>query len=265
VTILDEILETKREEVAASKRALASEVLRARAEAMPRAPLGFRRALCEDARPRIIAEIKRRSPSKGEIRPDFDPVVCARAYAFGGAAALSVLTDEHYFGGHLAFLGEVRAAVSLPILRKDFMIDPYQIDEARVAGADAVLLIVAALRPEELGALYAYARERGLDVVTEVHDEAELEIALAVGVDLVGINNRNLKTFHTDLATSERLLSQIPEDVVTVSESGIETYAQIERLEASGADAFLVGEALMRQPDLREALATLRGHGKMPT
>jgi len=262
VTILDEILETKREEVAAHKRALAPDALRARAEAVPHPPLGFRSALNASARPRVIAEIKRRSPSKGEIRPHFDPVDCARAYALGGAAALSVLTDERYFGGHLDYLRAVRAAVKLPLLRKDFVIDPYQIDEARVAGADAVLLIVAALRPDELASLYACARQGGLDVLTEVHDEKELEIALAAGVDTIGINNRNLKTFHTDLATSERLLAGISKEIVTVSESGIETYAQIERLEAAGADAFLVGEALMRQPDLRGALERLRGYGK---
>ncbi len=259
MSILDEILEHKREEVAALKRLLAAEELRERAESMGLETRGFREALRTGERPRIIAEVKRRSPSKGEIRPDFDPVACAKAYERGGAATLSVLTDQKYFGGHLDYLREVRAAVDLPLLRKEFIVDPYQIDEARLVGADAILLIVAALSAEELAEFQDYARSRGLDVLVEVHDEEELEIALGAGIDLLGINNRNLKTFETSIETSERLLAGLPAELVTVSESGIGSIVEIERLQAAGADAFLVGESLMRQSDVTEALRRLRG------
>jgi len=259
VSILDEILEHKREEVAALKRLLTAEELRERAESMGLETRGFREALRTGERPRIIAEVKRRSPSKGEIRPNFDPVACAKAYERGGAATLSVLTDQKYFGGHLDYLREVRAAVDLPLLRKEFIVDPYQIDEARLVGADAILLIVAALSAEELAQFQDYARSRGLDVLVEVHDEEELGIALGMGIDLLGINNRNLKTFETSIETSERLLAGLPAELVTVSESGIGSIVEIERLQAAGADAFLVGESLMRQSDVAEALRRLRG------
>jgi indole-3-glycerol phosphate synthase len=207
----------------------------------------------------VIAEIKRRSPSKGEIRADFDPVGCAGSYADGGAAAISILTDARYFGGRLEFLEAVRSAVELPLLRKDFLIDPYQIDEARVNGADAVLLIVAALPGEELGRLRQRAVALGLDVLVEVHDEEELETALAAGADLVGINNRDLRSFETDLAVTERLAPLVPRHALIVSESGIFTQEQIRRLEGIGVHAFLVGEALMREADLGLALRRLRG------
>ena len=262
-TILDEILEHKRRELEQAMRELAPEELARRAGAHAEPVRGFRAALAEGPRPRVVAEIKRRSPSKGEIRADFEPVGCARAYAEGGAAALSVLTDAHYFGGHLDFLEKVRGAVDLPLLRKDFLLDPYQVDEARVRGADAVLLIVAAFagpgRVEELAGLRARARERGLDALVEVHDEQELEVALAAGADLVGVNNRDLRSFVTDLAVTERLAPRLPEGIVLVAESGIFTAEDVARLEAAGAHAFLVGEALMRQPDLVSALRRLRG------
>ncbi len=261
--ILDEILESKRRELEQGMRELEPEELARRAAAHAEPVRGFRAALAESARPRVVAEIKRRSPSKGEIRADFEPVGCARAYAEGGAAALSVLTDAHYFGGHLDFLEKVRGAVDLPLLRKDFLLDPYQVDEARVRGADAVLLIVAAFagpgRVEELAGLRARARERGLDALVEVHDEQELEVALAAGADLVGVNNRDLRSFVTDLAVTERLAPRLPEGIVLVAESGIFTAEDVARLEAAGAHAFLVGEALMRQPDLVSALRRLRG------
>jgi indole-3-glycerol phosphate synthase len=206
----------------------------------------------------VIAELKRRSPSKGEIRPGFDPVACARAYAEGGAAALSVLTDERFFGGHLGYLEKVRAAVDLPLLRKDFVVERRQIDEARLAGADAVLLIVAALDDDELASLYAEARAVDLDCLVEVHDDADLQRALAIDADVIGINNRNLRTFVTDLGVTERLAPRVPDDVLVVAESGVATPDDVARLTRAGAHAFLVGESLMRQPDLAGALRTLR-------
>jgi indole-3-glycerol phosphate synthase len=260
MTILDEILATKRDEVAVAKRREAPAALRARADACRDAPRGFRAAMTSGPRPRVVAELKRRSPSKGEIRPDFDPVGCAKAYADAGAAAISVLTDARYFGGELSLLATVRREVALPLLRKDFLVDAYQVDEARVAGADAVLLIARALDVAQLRALRERAAALGLDALVEVHDEAEVDAALAAGADLVGINNRDLATFTTDLATTERLAARlVAAGVVVVAESGILTYDDVHRLEAAGADAVLVGEALMREPDVGRALARLRG------
>jgi len=259
-TILDEILEFKVGEVAAAKSTLPVDEMRARAEAMEEAPRGFCRALRESSSPAVIAELKRRSPSKGLIRPDFEPARCARAYAAGGAAALSVLTDGHYFGGELGFLKQVRGVVDLPLLRKDFVIDDYQIDEARVAGADAVLLIVAALDDDRLAGFHARAHVLGLDVLVEVHDEAELERALAVGAELIGVNNRDLRSFEVDLSVTERLAARLPgdRDIVLVAESGIADNGDVTRLERAGARAFLVGESLMREPDIEVALHRLR-------
>lgn len=263
MTILDEILEHKRGEVAQAKAALSAEALAARAEERSEPPRGFRAALLEAERPRVIAELKRRSPSRGEIRADFEPVECARAYAEGGAAALSVLTDARYFGGHLETLEKVRGAVALPLLRKDFVVDAYQIDEARAYGADAVLLIVAAFpepeRQERLSALRERAAELGMDVLVEVHDETELEAALGCGADLLGVNNRNLRSFEVDLGVTERLARHVPEGFVLVAESGIFTAQDLARLEGYGAHAFLVGESLMREADPAAALRRLRG------
>jgi indole-3-glycerol phosphate synthase len=258
VSVLERILEHKRRELEAARSAVPPGELEARARAVKEPPRGFRKALTRGPRPRIVAELKRRSPSRGEIRADFDPVRCAEAYAAGGAAALSVLTDTRFFGGELGFLGRVRAAVDLPLLRKDFLIDPYQIDEARVHGADAVLLIAAALGAPELAALRRRARGLGLDVLVEVHDEAELERALGVGADLIGINNRDLRTFTVDLGVTEKLASRTPEGVVVVAESGIFKPEDVERLEVAGADACLVGESLMREADPGLALRVLR-------
>jgi len=258
--VLDEILAHKREEVADAKRRIAPDAMRARAEGHGEPTRGFRAALQRAPRPRVIAELKRRSPSRGEIRPDFDALGCAKSYADAGAAALSVLTDRRYFGGELGLLEAVRRAVTLPLLRKDFLLDPYQIDEARAHGADAVLLIARALRGDDLAALRARATALGLDALVEVHDEAELERALAAGADLVGINNRDLGTFETDLGVTERLAPGLAgRGVVVVGESGIFTHADVRRREAAGADAVLVGEALMREPDVGRALAELRG------
>ena len=261
MTVLDEILAHKREELAAAKARVAPEALAVRARARVEPTRGFRRALLAGGRaPRVIAELKRRSPSRGELRPDFDPVAIAKAYEAGGAAALSVLTDQRFFGGSLAVLESVRGATRLPLLRKDFVVDAYQIDEARVAGADAVLLIAAALAPAELARLREHAVNLGLDVLVEVHDEAELDAAKGAGADLIGINNRDLKTFHTDLAVTERLAKRVPEGALVVAESGIFGREDVARLQRAGAAAFLVGESLMREPDpglaLRRLLST---------
>ncbi len=262
MTILDEILDHKRAEVERARAVRPAEELARRARETGAPPCGFRAGLIGAKPPRVIAEIKRRSPSRGEIRPDFDAVACARAYAGAGAAALSVLTDEHYFGGCLEDLEKVRGAVDLPLLRKDFVVDPYQIDEARLHGADAVLLMAAAFRgsgiADDLAALRKHALGLGLDVLVEVHDETELAAALAAGADLLGINNRDLRSFEVDLATTERLAAAVPEGVVLVAESGIFTPADLTRLEAAGAHAFLVGEALMRETDVGAALRRLR-------
>lgn len=257
--VLAEIIAAKRKEVAAAKRECTGPEMEAQARAAPAGAHAFLRALQEAPAPRIIAEIKRRSPSRGEIRKDFDVAALAAAYQAGGAAALSVLTDAPYFGGSLEALRKARAAVHLPILRKDFIIDPYQVDEAHLAGADALLLIVAALGRAELASLLARTRGYGMDALVEVHDEAELAQALAAGAELVGVNNRDLRSFHTELAVTLRLAPRIPSGVVFVSESGIFRHGDIERLAASGASAYLVGESLMRERDPAGALRRLRG------
>lgn len=265
MTVLDQILSDKRAEVALAKAAVPPRDMERIARSREEPTRGFRAALRSGPPPRVIAEIKRRSPSRGEIRADFDLVACAKAYAEHGAAAISVLTDERHFGGHLEYLDLVRNHVTLPLLRKDFVVDAYQIDEARAHGADAVLLIVAAFEgPERVARLRELsdrARSQSLDVLVEVHDEEELDVALAVGVDLLGINNRNLKTFETDLGVTERLVARIPdsrrEGLVIVGESGIADAADVQRLERAGTNAFLVGESLMREKDLGAALTRL--------
>jgi indole-3-glycerol phosphate synthase len=260
MTILAEILAYKRGEVDRARGTLDPDAMRERARAVREPTRGFAQALARAPAPAVIAEIKRRSPTKGVIRMDFEPVALARDYQRGGAAALSVLTDEHFFGGCLEYLRRVREAVELPLLRKDFVIDAYQIDEARAAGADAVLLIVAALEADLLKQLYDQARSLALDVLVEVNDESELEIALGVGARLIGVNNRDLRTFDVDLGTTERLARAMPPgaDVLLVAESGIGGPEQIERLSGAGASAFLVGESLMREPDVGLALEKLR-------
>jgi len=228
------------------------------------APRGFAAALREGSEVRLLAEIKRRSPSAGAIREGADPVEVAEAYLAGGAAALSVLTDGEFFGGSLEALEAVHAAVDLPLLRKDFILDPVQIWEARAAGADAVLLIVRILDDSRLRELQEAARRLGMDVLVEVHDAAELRRALAVGATLVGVNNRDLDTFTTDLGLSLRLAPEVPEGVTLVAESGIRTPADVRRLGEAGVDAVLVGEALMRRSDLAGAAAMLVGLPKAP-
>ncbi|BCR04073.1 indole-3-glycerol-phosphate synthase [Desulfuromonas versatilis] len=256
--ILDQILEHKQQEVAQAKALVSLERLREALAGLP-APRGFARALRTQAQggTAIIAEVKKGSPSKGVIRPDFDPLAIARGYERAGACCLSVLTDSRFFLGELAYLSRIAEAVRLPLLRKEFIIDPYQIVEARVHGADAVLLIAAALDLETLGRFSEIAGELGLDVLLEVHDEAELEMALQLPVELIGINNRNLKTFRTDLGTTERLLGMIPSERLVVSESGIGSRADIRRLQAAGARAFLIGESLMREADFEAKLHSL--------
>ena len=217
----------------------------------------FRKALESAGRVRIIAEVKKASPSKGVIRADCDAVAIARSYAAAGAAAISVLTEERYFRGRLADLARVRAAVEVPLLRKDFIFDPYQLTEARAAGADAVLLIVAMLDPRQLAELHGTATSLGLDVLIEAHTAEEVERAVAVGATLIGVNNRDLKTFVTTLATAERLRPLIPAGALAVAESGIETAADLARLHTAGYQAALVGESLMRAPDPGAALRAL--------
>lgn len=255
--VLDRILATKAEEVAT--RSAARPLVEVRTAALEAGPArGFVAAIrgrLECGAPAVIAEVKKASPSKGLIRPDFDPAAIARSYGAGGAACLSVLTDRDYFRGSEADLVAARAACELPVLRKDFMIDPWQIWESRALGADCVLLIVAALDDAMLARLAAIAAEAGLDVLVEVHDEAELDRALALDLPLVGINNRDLRTFETSLETSERLHARMPAGRIPVAESGIHTRDDVARLRRAGIHAFLVGEAFMREEDPGRALA----------
>lgn len=258
MNVLERIIAYKREEVAARKVAHTQSDLdrHIRTTAPPR---GFLAALERVApKPALIAEIKKASPSKGLIRVDFDPATLAIAYAEGGATCLSVLTDAPSFQGSESYLALARdAAPSLPVLRKDFMIDPWQIGESRAIGADAVLIIMAAVDDVLAIELYAEAIRLGMDVLVETHDEAEIDRALALDAKLIGVNNRSLSTFVTDLAVTERLAPRVPNDRILVTESGISTHADITRLRAVGANAFLVGESLMREADVAAATRTL--------
>lgn len=255
--ILERILADKQLEVASRRRERPQDVVEAAARAAP-APRPFIESLrAAEARFRVIAEVKRASPSKGTIREDFDPVSIARAYEESGAGAISVLTDEKYFQGHLDFLVEIRRAVRLPLLRKDFVIDPYQVYESRAAGADAILLIAAASADDQLAALSRLASELGMDVLWEVHDEDELARIARFGPRLVGINNRDLTTFAVSLDTTRRLLPRIPAGALSVSESGFSRRDELEELDRWGVGAFLIGESLMRQPDPGRALREL--------
>ena len=259
-TILDDILAHKRQEVAAQKQRVDMDTLVANISASNDTPRGFMKAL--QARVAIggtavIAEVKKASPSMGVIRASFDPVAIAESYAAAGATCLSVLTDEKYFQGSGHYLRLVRAAVGLPLLRKDFIVDEYQIVEARALGADAILLIVAALSDAELAAFTRLAHDLGLDVLVEVHDESECARALQLPLRVIGVNNRNLHDFSVSLDTSRRIKTMLPADYLLVSESGIHTRADIEALQADGIHAFLVGGALMQADDPGVALSAL--------
>lgn len=257
--ILERILTTKRDEVRAGRTRQSLADLKARARELPPAR-GFATALqrrVAAGEHAVIAEIKRASPSKGLIRPDFDPATLARQYAAGGATCLSVLTDVDYFQGAPQFLAQARDACALPVLRKDFMIDPWQIWEARCLGADCVLLTVAALTDGQLQELEGEALAAGLDVLVEVHDEVELDRALQLHTPLIGINNRNLRTFETSLETSIRLHARMDETRLTIAESGIGTREDVSRLRSAGIHAFLIGESFMRADDPGAALQAL--------
>lgn len=252
--ILDTIVARKKEEVGELRR---SGLIAPDCEVAPRR--GFQRALTESADLAIIAEAKKASPSQGVIRPDFDPAAIAASYKEGGARAMSVLTDRDFFQGDLSYIPLVRNTVDLPVLRKDFIIDEIQIDEAGLYGADAILLIAAILDQAQMAEYLAKAIELGMDVLVEVHDEAELEQALAAGSRLIGVNNRDLRDFSVDLGTTFRLKQRLPAGIPLVSESGIRDRNDIQRLRDEGVSAALIGESLMRAPDPGAALRALLG------
>ena len=257
-TILECIVAEKRREIAALAARESIDRLRERA-AMAPPPRDFFAALARPGRIRLIAEVKKASPSAGVIRADFEPVALARCYVEHGADCLSVLTDEPFFQGRLEYLSQVRAAVGAPVLRKDFILDPLQLLEARAAGADAVLLIAECLDDCQLRSLHNAAIELGMAPLVELYDPENLPRVLDAGATLIGVNNRDLRSFHVDLDHSLRLLPQIPDDCVFVSESGIRTRDDVRRLHAAGVDAILVGESLMRQADVGAAVDELLG------
>ena len=257
-TILDEIVAAKHREVVAARRRMPLEELETQAAEAP--PVrDFRAGLAGPGPIQLIAEVKKASPSAHLIRADFDPVAIARTYQEHGAACISVLTDAPYFQGHLSYLGAGAASVALPLLRKDFLIDEYQVVEARLAGADAILLIAEILDDATMAALLKQARVMGMSALVELHDAVNLPRVLNAGADLVGINNRDLRQFSTDIEHTLKLRDQIPSGIMVVSESGIRTRRDVERLEAAGVSAILVGESLMRAPDIGLAVERLLG------
>jgi indole-3-glycerol phosphate synthase len=258
-TMLGKIIDAKRRRLEVSRAAMPEAMLAARAGDVP-APRDFARALeraADQARPNVIAEFKRASPSAGVIRKNADPPAIASEYEAAGAAAISVLTEEDFFDGALAHLTAVRARVGVPVLREDFVVDPWQLLEARAAGADAVLLIVAALTDAELAALLLRTYDLGMAALVEIHDDAEAERAVAAGARIIGVNHRNLATLEMDMGLFARIRPRLPAGTITVAESGLRTLADVRRMAEAGADAILVGEALMRQPSPGAALAEL--------
>lgn len=256
--ILDTIIAHKQKELQTEQEQVPLAVLESKLESVSPTK-DFRRAISQPDNINLIAEVKKKSPSKGIIRKDFDPIQIAKTYTENGAAAISVLTDVQFFDGSLEYLSSIREVVDVPLLRKDFTIDPYHIYQARIAGADAILLIVAVLTPEQLHDFIDIATSLSLASLVEVHTEAELEVALDVGAEIIGINNRDLRTFRTDLATTFRLRESIPAGKVVVSESGIYTRADVESLRNTGVNAILVGESLMRSPDIGKQMCELIG------
>jgi indole-3-glycerol phosphate synthase len=258
MTMLDRILETKRAEVAARKATTSLADIDAGIARMSK-PRGFRAALVAKPGYALVAEVKKASPSKGLIRADFDPVAHARAYEAGGAACLSVLTDEKWFQGADAYLTAARDAVSIPVLRKDFMVDPWQSTEARAIGADCILIIVAALDDVQMAEIEASALECGMDVLVEVHDAHEMERALKLKSRLIGVNNRDLRDFTVDFNRTYELVSRAPKDCTFVAESGLTTRAELDAMAEHDIRCFLIGEALMRQDDVEAATRALVG------
>ena len=257
--ILNQIVAVKREEIAAGLRRKSLAAMRADAESrvLTRDFVGALRSKIAAGQPAVIAEVKKASPSKGVIRADFIPADIAQSHAEFGAACLSVLTDQQFFQGSIDYLKQARASCQLPVLRKDFMIDPYQVYEARAIGADCILLIAACLADTQMAELEAVARSLDMAVLVEVHDGAELQRALKLKTPLVGINNRNLRSFEVSLDTTLGLLGDVPPDRLLVTESGIVTSADVQKMRSAGVHAFLVGEAFMRAPEPGEALAAL--------
>ena len=257
--ILNQIVAVKREEIAAGLRRKSLAAMRADAESrvLTRDFVGALRSKIAAGQPAVIAEVKKASPSKGVIRADFIPADIAQSYAEFGAACLSVLTDQQFFQGSIDYLKQARASCQLPVLRKDFMIDPYQVYEARAIGADCILLIAACLADTQMAELEAVARSLDMAVLVDVHDGAELQRALKLKTPLVGINNRNLRSFEVSLDTTLGLLGDVPPDRLLVTESGIVTSADVQKMRSAGVHAFLVGEAFMRAPEPGEALAAL--------
>jgi indole-3-glycerol phosphate synthase len=256
--ILERIITVKRDEIRVAQESVSLEELRLQASTRDsRDFVGALRAKHAAGKPAIIAEVKKASPSKGVIRENFVPADIAKSYEQGGAACLSVLTDVQFFKGSVAYLEEARAACSLPVLRKDFIVDPYQILEARAMGADCILLIAAVLQPSQMRDLEAFAHSLGLAVLVEVHDRDELEQALTLKTPLMGINNRNLRTFETSIETTIGMLDMVPKDRIVVTESGILSRVDVDRLRAMDVQTFLVGEAFMRADDPGTELARM--------
>jgi indole-3-glycerol phosphate synthase len=259
--ILDQIIQKTKEDLEKRKTDMPMDLLGKSLAYNPYQPKDVKKALraTQENPYRVIAEVKKASPSKGVIRQDFDPLLIAKEYEAGGADALSILTEPHYFQGDLEYLTAIRRYVPMPLLRKDFIVDKYQILEALVYGADFILLIAAALSQKELKELLQFAQHLGLEVLVEIHNKAELTKAIFAGADIIGINHRDLKTFEMDMSLCEKLIPLIPKGKIIVAESGIYEHEQVKHLSKVGADAFLVGEHFMRQDDISGALKSLKG------